>query len=666
MEVDVDKLLRRRLQLQRYVTSLLNDVSGLNKDGDKQLILELSEFIANADDRTLAALGAQRSTNTEAKALLLSIKSIAKEQRDNVIGLVRSEMGELAASEAAMTASALGEKAPSVRGVATLPVAGVKNEDRINAAYSAYAIRLISEITQAAMTDPQGIPRMVRGGRADNFRDGLFFWRDQRLAKDFDLITNGVAANSAEHVYRAYQVEKVDHLSTLDYRVCLSCRSASENGPYEIGTQPRIPLHPRCLVGSTLVSAGSRVSAVSERHFDGDVVVIRTASGNELTCTPNHPILTSGGFVPASFIDVGSDVISDGIGDGELLIDDDHKYVPAKIEEFANTFRSALNVSSVEVPVTTPDFHCDGEGSDVAVISINSKLRNSINAPFGKEFGKRELIGGRSSANQLPTFGLSSRVSIAYRNALRRGMSGLNLASSFFRRHLGPFEFFGFALCAPRNSVFFENERDNVSGNAERFGDSIFRSTISVSGDDLIVRELDVGRFKRAPDLELHSGGVKPSPNSISAYAELAGEILDGLNTGTVFVDDVIDIQVRKFSGHVYNLETEDEYYIGNGIVNHNCRCINVPHLDITPERPFVEDDRSVKDIPISERDGIIGRTRDTTEQFFDRMTRAERREYMGPTRAQLWEQGKITDVRQLVNEVTLEPLRLDQLPAPD
>ena len=28
---------------------------------------------------------------------------------------------------------------------------------------------------------------------------------------------------------------------------------------------------------------------------------------------------------------------------------------------------------------------------------------------------------------------------------------------------------------------------------------------------------------------------------------------------------------------HVYNLETEDNWYIDNDIINHNCRCVMVP-----------------------------------------------------------------------------------------
>jgi hypothetical protein len=38
-------------------------------------------------------------------------------------------------------------------------------------------------------------------------------------------------------------------------------------------------------------------------------------------------------------------------------------------------------------------------------------------------------------------------------------------------------------------------------------------------------------------------------------------------------LQQIIEIGRNKFSGHVYNLQTETDIYIADGIITHNCRC---------------------------------------------------------------------------------------------
>jgi hypothetical protein len=46
---------------------------------------------------------------------------------------------------------------------------------------------------------------------------------------------------------------------------------------------------------------------------------------------------------------------------------------------------------------------------------------------------------------------------------------------------------------------------------------------------------------------------------------------------GNIFVDNVVSVDRQFFSGHVYNLETEDGFYFADGILCHNCRCTAIP-----------------------------------------------------------------------------------------
>lgn len=247
MKLDADKLLRRKLYLQRYVTSVFNDIGQINRQSDKDLLLVLSEFVLDADDRALQSLANQRRTSPEAVAVMTGIRNAVKDQRENVNGLLAEELPALIEREAEITASAIGEEKPSMFGVLSLPVAGLAVSQIINAAYGSYSRRLISDVTTLAATNPGQLVRAVRGRSREGFKDGLLYWRNERLIRpNIDLIINGTAANSSRHVYQAYSVDRLDFVATLDFRTCPRCYSAERGSPYDRERVPPVPMHPRC------------------------------------------------------------------------------------------------------------------------------------------------------------------------------------------------------------------------------------------------------------------------------------------------------------------------------------------------------------------------------------------------------------------------------------
>lgn len=97
-----------------------------------------------------------------------------------------------------------------------------------------------------------------------------------------------------------------------------------------------------------------------------------------------------------------------------------------------------------------------------------------------------------------------------------------------------------------------------------------------------------------------------------------------------------------------------------------NCRCIIYGSHSRSPvdvARPFVEDERSVKDIPKDQRKGIIGQTRRTMDEFIDSLPDAKLRRYLGPALFNMWRSGQISSMRDLINKTTMQPLRIDQIP---
>jgi hypothetical protein len=311
-----------------------------------------------------------------------------------------------------------------------------------------------------------------------------------------------------------------------DNAVCEECEEAARSGPYTLQqARGMIPLHPNCLPGDSLVLARSGVTAASKRWFKGDMIIITTASGRKLTCTPNHPILSDTGWQAAKSINFGDNVISDGFRDGPAFGGGDDKHVPTPIHEIAEAFGRSGGVVSRPVPVTAPDFHGDGMNGDVAQVWTDRSLRREFHASIFQKAAQLGLVmadvvaglrAGLRTLDQFIVTGLSTPNCVVGSGDLGGSVTG---------GHAGPFDGLRFGLGTQLDASFQE-----------------------------------------------------PFVDGAAADAKLARKIIAGA-TGPVFSDQVINVDVQSFIGHVYNLESGNHSYIAQGIVNHNCRCAWLPQV---------------------------------------------------------------------------------------
>lgn len=322
-------------------------------------------------------------------------------------------------------------------------------------------------------------------------------------------------------------VDKVRWQTAVDERVCPSCgpmhnQTDVVGGDFE-GMGP--PAHVNCLPGDSRVLAQG-VTATSERWYDGELVVIDTASGNHLACTPNHPVLTPSGWIAAGLLDVGGYVISDLSSEWIAALDGDGKDMPPHIEDVVKTFRRAGDVVTVPVPTTAEDFHGDGVGSEVAVVRAKGLLSNRVDAAFPEHVGQFAFGGANVGLVGLSGEGTADALGPAGLATARSDMSGGDLGGTAFGWHLRPLERFGFAS---------------------------------------------------PPDGD--TGFLQPQPDSPAVHTIGFGQGVLGL-TGEVFADEVVGIQRDSFHGYVYNLQTVSGHYTTNGIITHNCRCWIIPVVD--------------------------------------------------------------------------------------
>ena len=277
--------------------------------------------------------------------------------------------------------------------------------------------------------------------------------------------------------------------------------------------------HVGCFPGATIVSGPAAASATL-RDWQGEMIEVCFASGQLLTATPNHPILTPHGWIPLGLLDEGDEVLRCVDAERITGLVPNRYQVPARIEEVADAVGVTGDMISRRVEVAPEDFHGDGSGSEVAVVRSDRHLRNRLDVAVGQPSSQGDLTGthpvagialaGKSGASQLlGTIGL----------APLSGMSSL---------HSGVLPFGG--------GLFI----DQASG--------VLRATpFDASGEQSLA--------DRAP-----------------VHAEVDRETVLGL-TSLVSPDKIIQVDRYAFSGQVFNLDTRVGWYIADGILVHNCSC---------------------------------------------------------------------------------------------
>jgi SPP1 gp7 family putative phage head morphogenesis protein len=455
-----------------------------------------------------------------------------------------------------------------------------------------------------------------------------------------------VANNSRMETFKANEdvIKRYRFITALDQIVCPLCAAAADR-TWKPGDDrmPNPPLHYNCLVGDSLVSATEDVTGTSKRWFDGEVIIIKTAAGRQLTCTPNHPILTGGGWIAAGLLDVGCNVISDSIGHWGAGSHSDHKNVPPAIHDFIESFLSSRQVGTMPVPVSSRDFHGDGMGSKVAVIYSESLLRDSIYAPILEHRSENGFIVG-FQRDVSSFFGLGGRFKAGAFSwpTSKKIMTGCEKLKSFFGRHGSPSSELLLTSVPSGYSSFAKCSHHNHSSESHSFGNARDSNAGIKQFESLFHIDFD------APPSSRDSGLVDAPDNGIEAYAKLASDLLAG-NAGSVFFDNVISIKRECFHGFVYNLETVKGWYIANGIITHNCRCLLVPEVF-----------DGVQGGTRASEDGQVP-TSTTFKEFLDRQSVGWQNETLGVGRAEMYRDGKIT-LKNLVDgsgrELTLTQLK--------
>jgi hypothetical protein len=378
--------------------------------------------------------------------------------------------------------------------------------------------------------------------------------------------------------YARNGVEAIEWMTAEDQRVCQRCSINEDQGPIPLGSvfpdgSDAPPGHPLCFPAGTVV-AGPLATAATARRYEGDLVTVVFASGQELAVTPNHPVLSANGWVPAGDLHEGVQVLRASDVQRVLgLIHPDDRQAVARIEDVAGALREAGPVLAVSVPATPEDFHGDGTAhGEVDVVLAAGRSELHVQAEAGQQGGEARFVRAARSA------GLGVGDAHPALDALRaasRLMGGGHQGDSLRVGGPGPAHRHGGGTVAPVDAGFAEHPVDAGAHQPVAGGEGLHR----LAGQE-VLDEVGRGGFD-TPGLPRAAGGDAPLEQALAerlvADAAQIGALLHA-GAGLVELDRVVEVRrVQDWAGHVYNLETLDGWYLADGVIVHNCRCSIAP-----------------------------------------------------------------------------------------
>ncbi len=296
-----------------------------------------------------------------------------------------------------------------------------------------------------------------------------------------------------------------------------------------------------CLPGETLVD-GAVIWAIHRRWYDGPMVEIVTSGGRKFSATPNHPMFTGRGWLPAGEITESDYLVCDsGQQDSGSSSDQDVEAPPTTLRKIFDT-ASAISVRKRERG-TYPDFHGDGQETEVDVLYPDRLLTIGSFAPIYEPTLKQFLS---------PSDMIRAPICLGCGRLL-----SITNPSCF---------------CVPANGDIGlpQPGQYQTRAHAERrcYRSGRFPVEVAiynhVGGDSVAVaRAPDTPSEHIAPALcdgSHHSSIVQNLTNPFPVLPHVRCNLVPGAPP-KIELDRVISVCIRTFSAHVFNLTTPYGYY---------------------------------------------------------------------------------------------------------
>lgn len=268
--------------------------------------------------------------------------------------------------------------------------------------------------------------------------------------------------------------------------------------------------------------------------YDGQIIDFMI-SGNLVSVTPNHPILTPDGtWKPAYLFNEGDDFIQ-AVGETLLIVDENKNKRLPTFEELFGAFRELAQESS---PLEF-DFYGDMANGNVDHVSLAEFLTNDGPSLSNERIGDFTLSDSDSMTNS------TNRILSHIGDTRLAGDSNQSVA--LFSGHAAHAKDVCQRPATALNPITDEQILDTTARTSELFSERQFASSGLIGGNDFIFRQIQA-IVRNQPALE--------SPDLTRRVR-------------------IIQKRLRHFIGHVYTLQSHSGMYsvTSTGIIARNCRC---------------------------------------------------------------------------------------------
>lgn len=345
-----------------------------------------------------------------------------------------------------------------------------------------------------------------------------------------------------------------------------------------------------CVLGDTVIISPA-IRAGYRREYSGEYIVIRTAGGKELSVTPNHPILTDHGWVAAGLLHSGDNVICHTEADRSIGISPDIDQGISRIEDIFDSL--CISGKRFNLPISSCNFHGDISDGKVEIVFSDSFLRNGgdaslqqklIEIGFGTTSCFSESFMPESAFSQV---GISA--SHSSNCVMGSGSEGEPVIGGHARESIRHCEG---AIISDRDAELIKipsHETFRYSGFGSNF---IFPEAGFIQGKELGGRDAGFSPEINFPIVRL---GDAVSFQTILDSMQRAPILINDeviSFTGHKEIDNIVFIERKSTQGsfiHVYNLQTEGEWYSANGIITHNCRHSFYPYFKGISQRAYTD-----------------------------------------------------------------------------
>jgi len=319
---------------------------------------------------------------------------------------------------------------------------------------------------------------------------------------------------------------------------------------------------PGCFTGDMPVSIANGLLHVWRTAFNGPMVYCRVGP-HLLKGTPNHPVLTSRGWVPLGVLENGDKIIRVRDNGRDVVDNQVNETIPRFVDLFESLSRvfghDSLNGSGFNFYGNVPDGDVDQISICDGFLTFYDKIVSSQNIG---DFKFTE-----TDTRVFKTL-LSVMRHVLPADILR--LSDLFLANG--GKLPGGFDVISFAPAADFHACLAQNVLDirgRGFGKTQMDSDCGRAETFSVQTNDFILETAPINSAVR-----FNTASAEGIAEYISREPDFSGGVFE---FGTVIyeVDCVTEKVIRDYSGHVYTVETLNGFYSVSGgfIQAKNCRC---------------------------------------------------------------------------------------------